>query len=169
MEIVKLANNTAEGALKDADQRGLRLLTPEEHEALLQTEDGKKYWGSWYWTSMRMKYGKGATEAEVQIVGEKPEKIFLPLNDGWYTMKSHGLPNGEKSTSENPKARWFYRWQDKAFEGLVARDYSDWDGYVRRNVYCLYRPSCRLGVLATPKKDHKHKVKKICEDCGAIL
>lgn len=173
--IVKIKDHDNEGgatqseALALARKRKVRLISNLEADAMLQ--DKKKYDEHYAylpcWTSTRIKYAKGATEALVWNDGKKPRKIHLPLNDGWYLPDPiYGIPNGEPSNSGNPNARYLWRYQDEAYEGLVSRGRS-WDWVLdRRVVDCCDRGS-RLGVLGESKgKPAKHKHVWVCETCG---
>jgi hypothetical protein len=117
------------------------------------------------WTGTHMKYKKGETKAQIWRRGEKPKTIPLPLNDGWYVMGKDGIPNGEKSDSSNPNARYLYRYQDRDYEGLVVR-WCDFSGYSGRSVYCYFSYVSRCGVVVEKGKPEKHKCKFVCETCG---
>lgn len=157
MEIIKLATYengmTQKQALEEAEKKGLELLTNKEHDKLLQSKDAKKYADCYpAWTGTHIKYKSGLTDAEVWNEGEtKHTKIYLPLKDGWYLVDNdYGIPNGEPSSSSNPKARYLWRWQDRDFDGLVPRGYG-WlvDDYYtdRRYVGAVGWPSDPRGVL----------------------
>lgn len=112
-----------------------------------------------YWkgciTSTHIEYNAGSTEALVWNEGEKEKtKIYLPLEDGWYLPdKKYGIPNGEKSNSSNPNARYLWRYQNDSFSGLLVRRYLDFYGGARRYVYAYYLPDFRFGVVK--KEDQK--------------
>lgn len=175
MEIIKLATYddglTQAEALEKAKAKGLRLLTNKEHDELLtgEAQEWKNYKDCYpAWTGTHVEYKAGSTEAKVWDEGEKPEQISLPIQDGWYAPEGkHGLPVGLKSDSSDAKARRLWRWQTDAWSGLVSRGRGWVWGDGRRGVDCYVRVN-RLGVLATPMKEHKHKWKtrKTCETCG---
>jgi hypothetical protein len=104
-----------------------------------------------------IQYKNGETKALIWNEGDKKkEEIDFPLKDGWYLCdKKWGIPNGEKSNSSNPEARYLWRWQDRDYNGLLVRDdYFD-DGW--RVVYASIGPDDCFGVLgikplAAPEK-----------------
>ena len=105
------------------------------------------------WTRTHIKYAAGATEALIWNEGEKPEKIHLPLNDGWYLPDDrYCIPNGEASSEDNPKARYLYRRQSSSFDGLLVRRCGWFDGRLRRGVVAYYGPGGRLGVCVRDEK-----------------
>jgi hypothetical protein len=67
-------------------------------------------------------YDAGAKKADVWNEGEEKVKIDLPLQDGWYLSDGNpfGIPNGNKSTREDPQALCLVRHQDRSFNGPVG-------------------------------------------------
>ncbi len=177
MELQKIAQYddnkglTMQEALEAVAKRKLRLPTNLEIDARLQGDEWKKEKQMYpCWTGTHIQYKAGAATALVWNEGEKKTKIKLPLQDGWYLPdKKYGIPNGEKSDSSNPAARYLWRYQDRDFNGLVARRYGGWFDWYRRYVYCYYVPNYRLGVFGTATgkvKSPPHKHEWICKTCG---
>ena len=81
------------------------------------------------------------------LKASKMEAIPFPASNGWYLPETKfGLPSGEKSNQENPKARYLWRVSGGDPIRPVAR-YGIWHGYLRRIVNCSGMPvDCRLGV-----------------------
>lgn len=106
---------------------------------------------------------------DVITPGKSTKCIPLPDDDGWYLPEPQfGIPNGSKGEDDG-KHRKLWRWQDKAYIGLVARCYGRWLGRYRRVVDAYYVPSSRLGVhgTATGKvKPPPHRHEWICKTCG---
>lgn len=142
---------TANEAISKSKEQKKHILTNLEHDELLNGEkqEWKNYKSAyWAWAGTHIKYSKGSLKAEVWNDGEKKHTVIdFPLSDGWYLVNNkYGIPNGEKSDSSNPKARYLWRLQSEDFEGLVAR------GYVlfvddRRGVSCGGDQSRSYGVL----------------------
>ncbi len=133
---------------------GSHLLINSEHDVLLNgPEQAWKNYIDAYpaWTGTHIKYTLGAEEAEVWNEGETNHTIIknFHLNDGWYKVNNtYGIPNGAPSSESDPDARYLVRWQDRDYDGLVARR-GDWGGVNRRYVDCYGGPSIRLGGLVT--------------------
>ncbi len=123
----------------------------------------KKVISAWDWfkTSTHLSYKAGSTTAYIWNEGEKKKtKIYLPLQNGWYlTDKKYGIPNGEKSVSSNPNARYLWRFQDRDFNGLLVRRYYGLVGY-RRDVVAGYGDGIRFGVRRIGKYEKQAK----CDD-----
>lgn len=71
----------------------------------------------------------------------------IPTKDGWYpTDKDTGIPidTGEKVSSSNPDARYYYG-TNSAFVGLAVRGCVDDDN--RRDVALYFRPDVAFGVV----------------------
>ena len=152
MQITKLATYhnrlSYQEALALAKSKGLRLLTLEESLSLdsdTQYADCRPYW-----VGTKMKYAKKATKAQVWNEGEKPTKVSLPLEDGWYLTDKHGIPNGAKSNKDNPEARYLWRYRNSSFDGPLIRRSGVWGFDFRRFVVAgCGDAAVRCGVLAT--------------------
>ena len=157
MNIVKIKDHDKEGGMSQADalaaakEKGVRLLTNKEIDAILQD---KKLYDEYYaflpcWTGTRVEY-KG-TDCKV-IEHGKTHRMKMPEKDGWYEVNEFGLPFGKPSESSNPNAR--YLWRIGEYSGLLSR-WGDWcydDG--RRVVLASVR-YVRLGVLGVKKEKEK--------------
>lgn len=89
-------------------------------------------------TATYIEYEAGNTEALFWNEGEEKQKIFLPLEDGWYEVDENGIPNGEKSHNSSPTARYLCRYQNDDFSGPVGLgDYVGFD-FVRRRSFNTY-------------------------------
>lgn len=69
-----------------------------------------------------MEYRRGAKTARVWNEGGKKEKVDFPLKDDWRTSDGNpfGVPNGPKSSEDNPEALYLVRHQDRDFSGPVG-------------------------------------------------
>lgn len=172
-EIIKLAKLSpgldVETVIQHCKKNGLRPLSPLEWDDILQDDERRqKYYDFWpAWTGTKLSYKKGEEKAILREWGKKPRPIYLPLKDGYYEVdEKTGIPNGKPSQESNKKARYLYRWQDRDWEGLLARGGC---GDFRRGVDAIRLPSDRLGVLAVKDetaKPHKHDWETKCRDCG---
>lgn len=116
-------------------------------------------------TSTYIKYKAGSREAYIWNEGEEKEKIYLPLEDGWYIPdEKYGIPNGKKSTFDNLKARYLWRYQDKSFSGPVGFGYGfDGDGGRSFNADVVWRDGS--GVAFAEKIDTQNTYDTCCS-CG---
>jgi len=71
-------------------------------------------------TATYIEYEGGSTEALFWNEGGKKQKIFLPLEEGWYEVDENGIPNGEKSNISSSTARYLCRYQNDDFSGPVG-------------------------------------------------
>lgn len=85
-------------------------------------------------TATSLSYAAGARKAQAWNEGEGKVTIDLPLQDGWYAPDGNPfvLPNGRKSSADDPEALYLVRHQDREFSGPVGR--GDDDVYGRRVV-----------------------------------
>ena len=99
-------------------------------------------------TSTLIGYKAGATTANARNEGESEVSIDLPLQDGWYVPDGNpfAIPNGKKSTIEDPDALYLVRYQDREFSGPLGRGYDWFDGSWRRGVYACGSWSLGSGV-----------------------
>lgn len=81
-------------------------------------------------TATYLEYRARARKAQAWNEGEGQVTIDLPLNDGWYVPDGNpfALPNGRKSSADDPEALYLVRHQDIPFSGPVGRDYDFFDG-----------------------------------------
>ena len=142
-----------------------KIMTNKElDEALVEDYENVKkamdYWKGCI-TSTHIEYKAGSTEALIWNEGEKEKtKIYLPLQDGWYlTDEKYGIPNGERSNSSNPNARYLWRYQNESFSGLLVRRYVGFGVGGRRYVDAALRPYFRFGVVKKEDQKSKEKVK----------
>lgn len=167
LEIIKIAKNSPglsqADALREMEKRGLRILTNREVDALLQDEKQREKYGSFFpiWTGTRVELNGKKTKI---IENGKTVEKEVSESDDWFEQDEFGMPFGKSSDSSNKDAR--YLWRVSKYSGLVSRGCGFLDDG-RRDVDCYYGGRARLGVLATPAKEHKHKWKTVCEDCGA--
>lgn len=112
-------------------------------------------------TSTYLEYTAGSTNALIWNEGETEKtKIYLPLQDGWYvTDEKYKIPNGEKSSSDNPKARYLARHQDRSFSGPVGLGYGIGYGG-RRGFYAFIYWSLDSGVEKIENNTSKPLVSK---------
>ncbi|MFA5240629.1 MAG: hypothetical protein WC476_13115 [Phycisphaerae bacterium] len=154
--ISKYSNGlTQNEALAAVKKRKLRLLTNKEIDAILQNDNLQKEYSDYFpiWTGTHVDYSGtdcAVTELEKKYVCEMPEK------DGWYEQDKFGIPFGNPSNSNNLNARYLFRVSN--YSGLLSRSYGGF-GNFRRGVDAYGRYVSRLGVLATPLKQNKQKIK----------
>lgn len=143
---------TQEEALAQCKEKGLRLLTNLEVDAILQDESSYKKYSDAFpvWTGTHVSYdGKECTITE----NGKVRKTVMPESNAWYEQDEQGLPFGKPSNQDKPEAR--YLWRVRKNSSLLVRWCWGWFVYFRRGVVAYGRPSDRCGVLATPVKKTK--------------
>lgn len=168
MEIIEIAKNdpglTQAEALKAVEEKGLRLLTNKEADAILQDDVLREKYKDYFslWTGTHVEYE--GTDCTVTELGKKV-KCKMPEKDNWHEQDQFGLPFGKLSERGNKGAR--YLWRIRKYKGLVAR----WDWWYvddGRRYVCYFYPDGRLGVLAVRTEKHKHRYETKCADCGAV-
>lgn len=74
-------------------------------------------------TSTSVAYEAGARKAKAWDYGKGKVIIDLPPEDGWYVPDGNdfGIPNGRKSSADDPDALYLVRFKRYAFSGRVSR------------------------------------------------
>jgi hypothetical protein len=137
-DLIYLENLTQEDAIAKAKELDGRILTLKEADYLIMSGLLRQV----VWTSAHLEYD--GTDGKLTI-GGKTIPVKVPAKEGWYKQDEFGLPFGKKSQVKNKEAR--YLWRIDKNSGLVARYCYRWDDGDRRDVYCDYGGTSRLGVV----------------------